>query len=250
MAKEWFKPTNIGVSPFDASYIEEFELPLERTKQEIKSLGIVISAMSKKPRTLDIAGSFGRIGSELISQNLVASLVNLDLNEQFLQMARKNQITRVIRGDMRNLAFRDKSFDLALIMFTSFGYFEKKPDDLGVIKEAYRVLDQDGMLVLDLPNYTRISDNFSPDREMLLKNKDIIRYRKRLEGGYLVEERTRIKRNGAEENLLPIKLRVYSPESIVELCQDAGFNKIRITDQELKDFSELNSRRSWVLCTK
>ena len=63
--QEWFRPTREDKSPFDISYIEEFELSPERTAQELESLSHIISTMFQKPRTLDIAGGFGRIGSEL-----------------------------------------------------------------------------------------------------------------------------------------------------------------------------------------
>lgn len=94
--REWYRPTNKGVSPFDISYLEEFELPPARTERELKSLESIVSTMPKKPRTLDIAGGFGRIGSELVRQGLVESLVDLDLNKEFLQIARGNQITRAV----------------------------------------------------------------------------------------------------------------------------------------------------------
>ena len=190
---EWYKPTKEGISPFDFSYIEEFRLPSKRTEQELRSLEIIISAMPKKPRVLDIAGGFGRIGSELIRRNLSESLINLDLNEEFLQLSKKDGVKRVIQGDMRNLSFQEGSFDLALIMFTSFGYFGDE-DNFRVLREAYRILDGNGVLVLDLPNYSRISLNFTADREMSLDNGSLVRYEKRIEGQqYLIEERFRIK---------------------------------------------------------
>lgn len=246
---EWYRPTNEGLSPFDISYPEEFELPPERTGRELKSLGSIISIMPRKPRTLDIAGGFERIGSELVRRNLVESLVDLDLNKEFLQMARGNQITKVVQGDMRNLGFRDESFDLALIMFTSFGYFDDE-DNFGVLQEAHRVLSRGGILILDLPNYNRISRDFSATREMQLENGDSIKYRKRIEGEYLIEKRCRIKRNGEKEELLPIKLRIYSSEEIMELCQCVGFSEVKISDQDLRGFDPHNSRRLWITSTK
>lgn len=247
--QEWYKPTKDGVSPFDISYLEEFKLSPERTEQELKSLELIISTMPKKPKTLDIAGSFGRIGSELIKRNLVESLVDLDLNEKFLQTAKSHQAIKVVQGDMRDLGFQDRSFDLALIMFTSFGYFDDE-DNFKVLREAYRVLDYDGVLILDLPNYNRISNNFSAYREMPLRNGGVLKYRKGIEGNYLIEERSRLRGDGEIENLLPIKLRIYSLEEIVELCQEVGFDDVKAVDQELKEFSPDNSRRLWVISTK
>lgn len=150
---------------------------------------------------------------------------------------------------MRNLSFRDRSFDLALIMFTSFGYFDDE-DNFKVLQEAYRVLDDDGVLILDLPNYHRIVSNFSTDREMQLRNGGVLRYRKRIEGNYLIEERSLLRESGETENLLPIKLRIYSLEEIVKLCQKVGFDDIKGVDQELREFSPDNSRRFWVISIK
>lgn len=247
--QEWYEPTNEGVSPFDSSYTEEFRLPPERTEKELKSLEAIISVMPRKPRVLDIAGGFGRISSELVRRNLVESLVNLDLNEEFLHLAKGHGITEAVRGDMRSLGLKDRSFDLALIMFTSFGYFDEG-GNFRVLQEAYRVLDNDGVLVLDLPNYSRISNNFSANREMPLKDGVVIKYNKRVEGKYLIEERSRIEGGQKPENLLPIKLRIYVPEEIVGLCRKAGFNKAITVDQELKEFSPNNARRLWVINTK
>jgi len=247
--KEWFKSTGEGTSPFDISYIEEFELPQERTAQELESLSYIISTMSRKPRTLDIAGGFGRISSELVRQDLVNSLTNLDLNREFLHIARKNQVTNTVEGNMRHLCFQDSSFDLALIMFTTFGYFGDE-DNFMVLQEAHRVLDNGGILVLDLPNYCRISSNFSANREMRLRSGGVIEYRKRIEGEHLIEERTMTTRSGVKKNLLPIKLRIYSPKEIVGLCQEAGFKAVKTVDQDLKEFSPDSSRRLWVISTK
>lgn len=246
---EWYKPTKEGVSPFDISYIEEFELPPERTAKELWSLGCIISTMLQKPRTLDIAGGFGRIGSELIRRNLVRSLVDLDLNEKFFHLARRHGITETVQGDMRDLGFQDRSFDLALIMFTSFGYFNDE-DNLRVLQEAYRVLDYGGILVLDLPSYSRISNNFSVSREMSLRSGAVINYKKRIEGKYLIEERSRTEEGQEPENLLPIKLRIYAPEEIVGLCQEVGFNEVTTANQELKKFFPNSSTRLWVISTK
>lgn len=246
---EWYKPTKEGISPFDDRYIEEFKLPPERTEQELKSLEAIISAMPRKPRVLDIAGGFGRISSELIKRDLVESLVILDLNKRFLDLAKGCGVTKAVHGDMRSLGFKDGSFDLTLIMFTSFGYFDDE-DNFRVLQEAYRVLDRDGVLVLDLPNYSRISRNFSANRETLLKDGTIIRYTRRIVGKYLIEERFRIKENQQPENLLPIKLRIYTAGEITGLCQNAGFKEVITVDQDLKEFSPNNSRRLWVIATK
>lgn len=249
LTPEWYKPTIKGISPFDLSYIEEFRLPPERTEQELKSLKVIISGMPRKPRVLDIAGGFGRIGSELIKQGLVESLVDLDLNGDFLRLARRNGIEKVVQGDMRDLCFQEGYFNLALIMFTSFGYFSDE-DNFRVLRETHRILDDGGVLVLDLPNYSRISLNFTADREFPLSNGVVIHYKKRIEGQHLIEERLRIKDGQIMEKLLPIELRIYSPEEIVKVCRQAGFEEVKLLDQELREFFPNSSQRLWVVSVK
>ena len=50
---------------------------------------------------------------------------------------------------MRNFC-RPQSFNLALNMFTSFGYFEKHQDNIKVLQNVNRSLLQDGKLVIEI----------------------------------------------------------------------------------------------------
>ena len=247
-AKEWFRPTNTNTGPFDSSYIEEFELPLERTKQEINSLSMIISSMPQKPRVLDIAGGFGRIGSELIKHRLAASVVDLDLNIQFLQIARY-QVAVLVEGDMRYLGVTDKSFYLALLMFTSFGYFATLEEDLRVLREVKRVLHPGGTFLLDLPNYDRILTNFQPERELFLSDNSKIVYKQELVDNLLIETRTKIFSDTNQVQMLPIRLRVYNQESISNACLQAGFSSVQAFDQDLQVYEPATSSRLWLVCT-
>jgi len=243
---EWYKQSGYNKSPFDDVYLEEFELSGERTNQELGILANFINHLPTKPRVVDIAGGIGRIGNRLNDMGLVKSMTIVDLNRNLLNMA-KSHSASLVNADMRKLGFRDLSFDLALNMFTSFGYFENREDDYFVLSEVYRVLDRGGMFVLDLPNYTRILENFNFDRVLKLRNGNEIKYKKRVDNGLLIEERRLIKEDGVEEELLPIRLRIYFPNEILNLCFEAGFSKVNSFDQSMKEFSPGSSERLWVV---
>lgn len=247
---EWFNPKNTD-TPFGDGYTEEFGLSNERTIQEVNSMEQMIRrGFSIKPRVLDLAGGFGRIGKQLQERGLVSSLVDFDLNFRFLRMAQQAGISNVVNGDMRRLPLKSDSFDLALLMFTSFGYFSTKEGDMQVIHEANRILTAHGQFLMDLPNFHRITQNFSPTRELKLSNGETIRYTKRIEDGVLIEERVIIKPEEEAKILAPMKLRIYLAEDIQTLCINAGFKSIELTDENLNPFNPNVSRRLWVKCQK
>ena len=103
-------------------------------------------------RVLDLACGQGRHSVHLAA--LGARVTGLDLSSALLARARERlgASARLVRGDMRDLPFRDRSFDVVVNLFTSFGYFAEERDDLRVLAEAARVLEPGGKLILDYFN--------------------------------------------------------------------------------------------------
>jgi SAM-dependent methyltransferase len=247
---EWFHPKNEN-TPFGQNYYEEFRLSEERTIQEVSSLEKIIQDdFNNKPAVLDLGGGFGRIGRHLLDGGLIKSLVDFDLNRNFLQVARKVGIKNVVNGDMRHLPFAPESFDLILVMFSSFGYFTTKREDKQTAAESYRVLRDSGQFVLDLPNFHRIIQNFIPVRELRLENGDIIKYTKRIEEDVLIEERMVTDKQGNSKILSPMRLRIYLQTDIQQICHSAGFRKTELTDEGVNVFNPETSKRLWVRCFK
>ncbi len=247
---EWFNPKDKN-TPFGRNYIEEFQLSEERTLQEVGSIeDIIRKNFLVKPTVLDLAGGFGRISQHLLSRELVNNLVDFDLNQNFLNIARQSGIKQVVNGDIRNLPFRSNTFDLTLLMFTSFGYFSDAKDDKKVIKNVYDVLKKGGQFLLDMPNFHRIVENFSSERELQLNNGEVIKYSKRIEEGVLTEERTHVDIDGNSKQLSPMKIRIYLSQDIQTLCKETGFSQIELMDENLHTFDPQASRRLWMKCTK
>ncbi|KAG0052865.1 hypothetical protein BGZ83_002012 [Gryganskiella cystojenkinii] len=65
-------------------------------------------------------------------------------------------------GDCRTIAFEDNHFDLIIVMGNSFGYFANDQEDENVLKEIYRVLKPNGVVVLDLADGGYLRENYSP----------------------------------------------------------------------------------------
>ena len=104
-------------------------------------------------------------------------------------------------------------------------------------------------MLLDLPNYDRILQNFSPERDLLLLDNSKIVYRKELVGDLLIETRTRIFSDMNQAQMPPIRLRIYNQKSAGDACLRAGFSAVHAFDQNLQTYEPTSSNRLWLVCT-
>lgn len=81
------------------------------------------------------------------------SVIGTDLSEQSILEASKNSNNSLefYQHDMRKL-FRTNYFDIVFNVFTSFGYFEKREDDLRVFDSVQKALKPNGLFVFDYLN--------------------------------------------------------------------------------------------------
>jgi len=114
-------------------------------------------------RVLDVACGAGRHLKALAAHG--ARVVGTDLSETLLEGARA--AAPVTRGDMRRLPFRDRCFDGVINMFTSFGYFDSRKENLAVIDEIARVLRGGGWFLMDYLNPQKTIDRLVPESERM-----------------------------------------------------------------------------------
>lgn len=87
-------------------------------------------------------------------------VVGTDLSEQSILEASKsaNDSLEFYQHDMRKL-FRTNYFDAVFNLFTSFGYFEKRLDDVNVFKAVEKSLKPNGLFVFDFLNADWVKNN-------------------------------------------------------------------------------------------
>lgn len=88
-------------------------------------------------------------------------VVGTDLSEQSIIEANKsaNATLDFYTQDMRTL-FRTNYFDVVFNLFTSFGYFDKRQDDVRVFSSVYKSLNPNGLFVFDFLNAQSVRNNF------------------------------------------------------------------------------------------
>ena len=110
---------------------------------------------------LDLACGSGRHIGEMVERGY--SAIGCDLSWVLLRAGRLDYGTiRVARADMRDLPFRDGAFSGLVNFFTSFGYFSEEHENLRVIAEMSRVLDEGAPFLFDYLNVYREVQNLVP----------------------------------------------------------------------------------------
>jgi SAM-dependent methyltransferase len=125
----------------------------------LKQLGL-----EKGAALLDLCCGPGRHAVEFARRGL--AVTGYDFSAEYLReaaaRAKKRRVAlKLLRGDMRRLAFRGE-FDAVVNLFTSFGYFLKFSDDLRTLKGAARALKPGGLFLIDVINGDFIRTRFTP----------------------------------------------------------------------------------------
>lgn len=146
MNEAWYQ------SYFGADYLSIYRLA--DTAEQLALLDRLLAPYAGG-RILDLPCGHGRHCVPLAQAGF--EVVGLDLSPVFLgvaaQAARGESLPlRLGRADMRWMPLATATFDAAICMFTSLGYFDTDEEHLGVLREFARVVRPGGGFVLDLAN--------------------------------------------------------------------------------------------------
>lgn len=153
MQKEWFS------SWFDTTYYHI--LYKNRDYSEASSFIDSISDFLKlqpNSKCWDLCCGKGRHSIYLNKKGF--NVIGTDLSPQSILEANKsaNETLEFFEHDMRKL-FRTNYFDVVFNLFTSFGYFEKREDDLHVFDSVQKSLKSKGLFVFDYLNAECVKNN-------------------------------------------------------------------------------------------
>ena len=186
-----------------------------------------------KPRgkaVLDLCCGPGRFAIALAKRKFVVT--GVDRTRYFLTRARaraKSQGVTVewVREDMRDFV-RPQAFDLALSMFTSFGYFDDKEEDLLVLRRVLESLKSGGAFVIEVMGKERIAQIFAgiteerlPSGSRLIARHEIFDDWTRIRNDWTLIRDGRAKDYTFHHTL-------YSGQELRDRMERAGFSKVRL----------------------
>lgn len=106
-------------------------------------------------KIIDLACGKGR--HSIFLNSLGFDVTGVDLSQQSIMAAKgfENEKLHFEVQDLRDLRMSGH-FDIALNLFTSFGYFENLESDVHVLKQVHGILKQNGFLLIDFFNAKKI----------------------------------------------------------------------------------------------
>ena len=138
---------------FDESFFQLHEPLFNEADSRREAAAILdLLALPTSARVLDVPCGWGR-HTTLLADAVDAAFgadISLPLLERAAAASRSaDQPVRYAAADLRELPFRDQSFDAVLNVFTSLGLFLDDDEDVRALREAARVLRPGGALLLE-----------------------------------------------------------------------------------------------------
>jgi len=223
--KEWFDNDSFWRELYSFLFSDErFAAATEQVAQAL--------ALTKPPgkTVLDLCCGPGRCSIALAKRGF--RVTGVDRTKFLLNKARaKARAARVkiewVREDMRDFV-RPDSFALALSMFTSFGYFEDRQEDLAVLRNVFHSLQPGGVLLIELLGKERLakvfqptSSTFLPDGNLLVERREVFDDWTRIRNEWLLIQGHRVKRFRFQNN-------VYSGLELRDRLELTGFVNVQL----------------------
>ena len=230
-------------------YFYEQSLTTERTGREADAIWKLV-ALTLGSAVLDLGCGHGRISNALAGRG--ARVTGLDASPYFLDMARRDATERglavnFIQGDMRCLEWTNE-FDVVLIWFTTFGYFNDI-ENAQVVQHSARALQPGGRLLIEQMNRYALVRGGLPSNYVVTRGNDLMIDRVEYDAlsDRSVTERI-IVRDGRVKRS-KFFARLYSPAELTALLSECGFRSVQVFGQEGQPFT-LYGPRTIVVGTK
>ena len=223
--KEWFDDDSFWRDMYP------FMFPPKRFADAAGEVDKIIALVSPKGKdVLDLCCGPGRSSIALAKRGF--KVTGVDRTKYLLDKAKASaKLARVkiewIQADMRNFV-RSESFDLLLSMYTSFGYFDDKREDMTVLKNMLTSLRPGGTCVIEVGGKEWLARVFQPTTSRVLPNGTML-----VERHEIFDDWTRIRnewiliRKGKVETFR-FHHTVYSGQELRERLEQAGFVDVKL----------------------
>ena len=132
-----------------------------------------------------------------------------------------------VHGDMRSFR-RPSAFDLCLSMFTSFGYFENKEEDLAVLRNIHGSLTKGGAFLIDVVGKEWLAKHFQAtssqelsDGTLMIECREIHDDWSRIRNRWILLKEGQTREHRFEHT-------IYSAQELKDSLMGAGFGSVRI----------------------
>jgi len=204
----------------------------ERFEKAPAEAGLILTLLKVQPGAaiLDLCCGTGRHALELARRGY--RVTGVDRTRAYIAAARRRSEKEKldaewVQADMRRFR-RPRAFDAVINMFTAFGYFRKKTDDLRVLKNVHTSLRPGGALLIDVIGKERIARIFNARTWHREPDGTIVLEERWLEDDFgWIENRWTIIRKGRIRTFR-VAHRLYSAGELRTLLKQAGFARVKV----------------------
>lgn len=179
---------------------------------------------------LDLCCGPGRHSVELALRGF--KVTGVDRSQFLLERAREHAAkssasVEWVKQDMRDFV-RPASFDLALSLFTSFGYFEDEQDDLCVLRNIHQSLKENGVLIMEMLGKERLAHVWKDTMCTELADGSLIFQRPQIRDDWtrIRSEWTLVKDGRARS--FTFEHTVYSGRELKDRLLNCGFKQVQL----------------------
>ncbi len=196
-----------------------------RGEKEAEDMINLIQREVPKPtdsKVLDVCCGAGRHTLALARRGY--DVTGFDLSHFLISQAKKNINHATEKNlkakfdirDMKNFAYKAK-FDIAINIFSSFGYFESDEENFRVFSNIARSLKKNGFFVFDFLNENYLRRNLVPCSESSINGKKVIQKR-RIENNFVFKDISIGSRKYTE------RIKLYQYDIIINTLKSLGFS--------------------------
>ena len=225
------------------AYMPALEAADDRAEAEAGVVARLLDehAVSRDGRVLDVACGLGRHSVPLARRGY--EVTGVDISPTFIERARERATEAVVDasfvvGDMRDLGSSlgpDVTFDAFIQMFTANGYYGRS-GDLKLYLDLYAIAAPDATLLITTTNRDWLLAHFEP--ELSEESGGVVHLQSRRWGA----DKSSVEADWGAfqvsgEKLSPLfaihtEVRVYSPQEITELLEEAGWTVVDVHGSE------------------
>jgi SAM-dependent methyltransferase len=225
MKKEWFENEKFWVALYPYMFPPA---RFERSSEEVDK--ILQLTGCKKGSALDLCCGPGRHSVALAKKGFRVTGVDRTkfLLDKAKRLARAKRVkVEWVLEDMKHFA-RPETYNLIINMFTAFGYFDKKEDDLRVLQNMRDSLKSGGICVIDvlgkerlIKNYQETTSSRKDDGTLLIERHEIFDDWSRIRNEWILIK------NGKTQTF-HFHHTVYSGEELKDRMLLVGFKRVKL----------------------
>ena len=222
---EWFADESIWKDLYPFHFPEStFAVGDDQVEKMLRLTGVAGG------QVLDLCCGPGRHAVPLAKRGF--SVTAVDRTSFLLDLARARAAQarlsiEFLLEDMRRFS-RPATFDLIINMFTSFGYFDDREEDLRVLELVRKNLRPGGVFIIEMVSKERIAQVFNATTSMQLPNGDVL-----FERHEIIDDWTRIRNRwtlmrAGGARAFEFTHRIYSGQEMKDLLAAAGLIGARL----------------------